>query len=339
MDFIPIEKDKKYNEWTIKSEPFKKNGIYYVNAQCSCGKLKEVKKNNILSERSKSCGCKTRENLVKLSTGKSAWNSKPIEDLAKRELYEQYKHSAKSRNYEFNLTKEQFNLLIDSECKYCGNIGSNCHTVNNKKGNYNYNGIDRINNDLGYEISNVVTSCKDCNKMKNDLKIENFFEHIQKIIKNNQVKPGINVAKLDYYYGRALETAENSHDSETKVGAILINNESGAVIAEGYNGFVRNAPDDKLPTTRPDKYPYMIHAEQNLICNAVRNGIRTENCTLFCTLSPCKTCIRLLYQAGITTIYFKDVYGDLEYSKNMGDLDFDIEVVGEFYKLKYKVSK
>lgn len=333
MKVINIHMNKKYNMWTIKSPAFKKGEKYYVKAVCDCGIEKEVIKTNILSGASKSCGHETRSNLIKLSTNKTAWNAKSVEELAKRELYEQYKHSAKKRNYSFNLTKDDFNIMIDKECKYCGAKDSNAHTPNSKRGSYSYNGIDRIDNNIGYKIGNVVTCCKTCNVMKSTLGVEAFFEHIFNILKNNKVKPGIKEPKLDSYFKRARTIALNSHDSQTKVGALLINNESGAVIADGFNGFVRGAPDNKLPNTRPDKYQYMIHAEENLICNAVRHGIKTDNCVIFCTLSPCKKCLRLLYQAGISVIYFKDIYGDLDYSSNMGDLKFNIEEVGTFYKL------
>ena len=120
-------------------------------------------------------------------------------------------------------------------------------------------------------------------------------------------------SKLENYYQRALVVASSSPDQETKVGALLIKRESGAVVADGFNGFCRNAPDIKLPKTRPEKYEYIIHAENNLICNAVRHGIQTDNCVVFCTLSPCVQCLRFLWQCGIKEFYFKDKYKDFDH--------------------------
>lgn len=136
--------------------------------------------------------------------------------------------------------------------------------------------------------------------------------------------------KLNYYHIRALATASASPDPSTKVGALLINSESGAVIAEGYNGFVRGAPDDDLPKTRPEKYDYMIHAETNLICNAVRHGISTNNCVIYCTISPCIKCMRMLYQSGIKTIYVKGFYSDFDKCASMLDLNLLVTTVGDF---------
>jgi dCMP deaminase len=119
--------------------------------------------------------------------------------------------------------------------------------------------------------------------------------------------------------------SKRSHDNETKVGAILVNNKSGAIIATGYNGFVRGANDDTLPNQRPDKYEYILHAEQNLIVNCARQGISMEDCTLICTLTPCKLCMRMLYNCGITNVIAKEQYKDFEEITKMRD----IKVVAE----------
>lgn len=132
-------------------------------------------------------------------------------------------------------------------------------------------------------------------------------------------------SKIQNYMEIAEVVSKRSHDSETKVGAVLVNNESGAIIATGYNGFVRNAPDSVLPTTRPDKYEYIIHAEQNLIANCARHGISMDNCTLVCTLSPCKLCMRILYNCGITKVIVRDLYKDFQDIRDMKDIDITID--------------
>jgi dCMP deaminase len=129
--------------------------------------------------------------------------------------------------------------------------------------------------------------------------------------------------------------ALRSHDSETKVGAVLIDNSSGSVIATGYNGFIRGAPDDQLPNTRPNKYRYILHAEQNLLCNAARHGIKTENTTLVCTHSPCEVCVRLCCNAGITRIVFKEKRQDLVSIEQAKDLRTQLEFKNNFYFLSF----
>lgn len=139
--------------------------------------------------------------------------------------------------------------------------------------------------------------------------------------------------KLALYIKRALVTAESSPDAETKVGAILISKSTGSVISEGYNGFVRGANDDALPKTRPAKYDYVIHAEQNLIYNAARNGVRTDACFLVSTHSPCVQCARALYQAGIDEVYFRNYYPGTDQIKNLGDLKLQYTTLGEVTKI------
>lgn len=48
---------------------------------------------------------------------------------------------------------------------------------------------------------------------------------------------------MSNYMDMASVVSQRSHDAETKVGAILVNNNSGAIVATGFNGFVRGADD------------------------------------------------------------------------------------------------
>jgi deoxycytidylate deaminase len=139
--------------------------------------------------------------------------------------------------------------------------------------------------------------------------------------------------RLMSYHRRAEAIAINSHDAQTKVSALLINPKSGAVISDGYNGFVRGAPDADLPTTRPDKYKYIVHAEVNLLCNAVRHGVRADDCVVYSTLSPCISCVRMLWQAGISAVYYKEVYRDFSESVDMGDIVIKVSKLGDFYRM------
>lgn len=131
--------------------------------------------------------------------------------------------------------------------------------------------------------------------------------------------------------------AKRSHDAETKVGSVLVNNNNEAIIATGFNGFVRGTKDKNLPNTRPDKYKYIVHSECNLIANCARLGISMENCTLICTLTPCSSCTRLLYQCGITRVIAKEKYKDFDDLMLMDDIDIDISSIDGFYCLTYRV--
>lgn len=144
-------------------------------------------------------------------------------------------------------------------------------------------------------------------------------------------------SKLKSWMDIAETVAQRSHDAETKVGSILIKNSNGAMIASGTNGYVRGAPDSELPNTRPDKYVFILHSEQNLIYNCARLGISMEDCTLICTLSPCVSCMRGLWQSGITSVVVKALYKDFDEILKMKDLKIETETTPEgFIRLTYR---
>lgn len=145
-------------------------------------------------------------------------------------------------------------------------------------------------------------------------------------------------SKLHNFMDTAKVIAQRSHDAETKVGAVLINNESNAIIATGFNGFVRGAPDDILPNTRPDKYEYILHAEQNLISNCARHGISMNNSTLICTLSPCKLCMRMLLNSGIKKVVANDLYKDFNEILQMQDIKVEVQEEDGLFHITYKVD-
>lgn len=96
-----------------------------------------------------------------------------------------------------------------------------------------------------------------------------------------------------------------SHDEQTQCGCVLVKDKTS--ISTGYNGFVRDIDDSILPRTRPEKYPFMIHAEANAIYNSVRLGRSTLGSTAYITGAPCMHCLQMLYQCGVSTVKFTDI--------------------------------
>lgn len=141
-------------------------------------------------------------------------------------------------------------------------------------------------------------------------------------------------SKLKYWMGIAEAVSLKSPDEETKVGGILVKNDTGVIVGTGYNGFVRGAPDNKLPTTRPGKYEFVVHCEENIVAAAAKNGVNISGCTLVITMSPCQRCLRLMWQAGITEVVCKELYRD--HDSKMKDLRITEEKTDEGYtRLRY----
>jgi dCMP deaminase len=147
-------------------------------------------------------------------------------------------------------------------------------------------------------------------------------------------------SKIANYMEIAETVAKRSHDSECQVGAVLVNNKSSSIVSTGYNGFVRGADDSVLPTTRPEKYEFMLHAETNLINNCARNGISMNDCTLICTMSPCKSCLRQLVNCGITKVIVRHLYKDYHDVLKMPDVRVNSEYDKEnnVYEISYSVG-
>lgn len=86
------------------------------------------------------------------------------------------KGSAKARGINVNLDVNKYQYLIDQGCSYCGS------NLSEEKGYC----LDRIDNNKGYIISNIVACCKICNRAKSDMTIDDFMEWIKRVNDNMQ---------------------------------------------------------------------------------------------------------------------------------------------------------
>ena len=111
--------------------------------------------------------------------------------------------------------------------------------------------------------------------------------------------------KFDHSY---LEMAEvwsrNSYCKRRKVGALLVKDRM--IISDGYNGtpsgFENVCEEDGVTK------PYVLHAEANAISKVAKSGNSSEDATLYVTASPCLECAKLIIQAGIKRVVYKEIY-------------------------------
>lgn len=87
--------------------------------------------------------------------------------------YKRYIIAAKNKNKLFEFTQEEFILLINQDCNYCG-------TPIAKE-------IDKINPKGHYTKNNSVLCCKMCNTMKFIYSVDDFLKHISKIYHFNAI--------------------------------------------------------------------------------------------------------------------------------------------------------
>jgi hypothetical protein len=90
--------------------------------------------------------------------------------------YNEYKLGASKRNVEFNLTKKEFNKIVQKLCYLCGKQNTDTHQ----------NGCDRIDNTKGYNIDNCKACCSQCNFMKHDYPYDILINKCKKIAETHK---------------------------------------------------------------------------------------------------------------------------------------------------------
>lgn len=157
---------------------------------------------------------------------------------------------------------------------------------------------------------------------------------------------------ITYYMKMAELTSELSSAIRLKVGTVIVRNNQ--ILATGYNGTPSgwdNTCEDRVwdkgaggwldPDEFEAKYPYeawhegaqrnvryglktkpiVLHSEANAILKIARSTESSENATLFCTHAPCLDCAKLIYQSGISSVYYRNTYREtigIEFLENSG---------------------
>lgn len=155
----------------------------YWNCICDCGIECSKNGTNLSQGGTRSCGC-----LAKRNRDASESNKKGFGVNTRNIVFLSYKRSAKRRKnkIDFNLSLEDFLVLTSQNCYYCGDIPQNIQKSKHNNGDFVYNGIDRVDNKIGYSVDNCVPCCKLCNYMKSVMKIEQFIVQSIKIANHNK---------------------------------------------------------------------------------------------------------------------------------------------------------
>jgi len=120
------------------------------------------------------------------------------------------------------------------------------------------------------------------------------------------------------YLAMAKRWSELSHCTRKKVGALIVKDRM--IISDGYNGTptgFENLCEDEENYTKW----YVLHAEANAILKVASSTQSCKGSTLYLTLSPCRECSKLVYQAGIKRLVYDKAYKDttgLEFLQKAG---------------------
>jgi dCMP deaminase len=126
---------------------------------------------------------------------------------------------------------------------------------------------------------------------------------------------------IELYMDWAKRCAELSHARRLHVGAVIVKDDS--VISYGYNGmpagwdnncedeigYVLDV-DDNVVEIRLKTKPEVLHAESNAIAKLAKSNNSGLGADLFVTHSPCLECAKLIYQSGISRVWYGENYRD-----------------------------
>ena len=124
----------------------------------------------------------------------------------------------------------------------------------------------------------------------------------------------------EYFMAIAQVVASRSVCLRHQIGAVIVNNDR-QLLSTGYNGPPRGMKHcaerggcirrkNGIASGTRQEYCFGLHAEQNAIVQAAREGIRLLGSTLYCTYKPCSLCARMIVNAGIKEVHFMADYPD-----------------------------
>ncbi|HET9054758.1 MAG TPA: dCMP deaminase family protein [Cyclobacteriaceae bacterium] len=135
----------------------------------------------------------------------------------------------------------------------------------------------------------------------------------------------------DIFMELAMNLARRSHCVRAQVGAVLVNDTR--IISIGYNGppaGTHNCDEEfgdaGCPRDSKGSCSLALHAEQNAILYATKNGTNVAGSTLYVTLSPCIACARVIYSMKIKKVLYLNSYAEY---KGIG-VDEGVEFLRKF---------
>jgi dCMP deaminase len=117
----------------------------------------------------------------------------------------------------------------------------------------------------------------------------------------------------EYFIDLATQVSKRSPDPKKQVGCILVSDKN-RIISQGYNGLPRKINEQDFDwNDRNLIKSVIIHAEMNCLLYAPKMPqLENSKTKLYCTLSPCVDCLKMIKSYGVNEIIFKDEYKKYE---------------------------
>ena len=144
----------------------------------------------------------------------------------------------------------------------------------------------------------------------------------------------------EIFMNLAADLAKRSHCVKNQVGAVLT--KDTRIISIGYNGppaHTHNCdeewPGEGCPRDSRNSCSLALHAEENAILYAIKNGTQIQGATLYTTLSPCIACARLILSSGIKEVIFRHSYAEYKCLPT----DEGVEFLNKFGVICFKLKE
>lgn len=118
----------------------------------------------------------------------------------------------------------------------------------------------------------------------------------------------------------AHTVAQRSYDPRLKVGAIIVSEDNSQMLSIGYNGNYKGGPHIQ-ESSEPGQSGF-IHAEVNALVKCDYNFHKKKY--MYLTHSPCKSCSKLIVNAGISTVIYDIPYRDVSGLEILSSVGIDV---------------
>jgi len=138
-----------------------------------------------------------------------------------------------------------------------------------------------------------------------------------------------------YFLNIASVVATRSTCLRNHVGSVIVKNKR--ILSTGYNGApsgmehcldigcVRDL--ENIPSGTRHEKCRAVHSEQNAIIQAAIHGVSIEGATIYCTHQPCILCAKMIINANIKRVIYRNGYPDEDSLKFLHDASIEVERV------------
>ena len=115
--------------------------------------------------------------------------------------------------------------------------------------------------------------------------------------------------ELDITYLKMTDQwGQLSKAKRKKVGCLIV--KDGQIISDGYNGTPAGYDNNCEYETRfgYETKPEVLHAESNALMKLAKSTNSSKDSTIYLAMSPCFDCAKLIIQAGVKRVVYRDTY-------------------------------